>query len=177
MTSAEILLALRRHHGIIRDHPMNAEPWAFLEEFTIGTAFRCASRIDALVIQTGRPHTRIAYEVKVSRSDLVSELKNPYKRRNAELITNRWVLATPPGLVRGLEELPDNAGLVEIWPQGVKWLAEGITRECESPDYFVASLARRASRAEEKIRQSKSVEVQNRLFEEFVESQLIKEKE
>lgn len=171
MKSSEILLALRRHHGIMRNHPMNAEPWAFLEEFTIGTAFTCASRIDALAIQTGRPHTRIAYEVKVSRSDLVAELKNPYKRRSAELVTNRWVLATPPGLVRGLEELPENAGLVEIWPKGVRWIAKGVTHECKSPDYFVASLARRASRAEERIRQVKSAEVKNELFAEFLETQ------
>ena len=88
---------------------------------------------------------RIAYEVKVSRSDLMRELANPYKRSHAEKVCHRWVLATPPGLVR-MGELPDGAGLVEIHPQGVRWVEQGVRKDCESPDFFVASLARRASR-------------------------------
>jgi hypothetical protein len=117
--SIDILDALRKHHGVIRKWPQGTEPWAFLEEFTIGTAFRCSRRIDALAIRTGADLERIAYEVKVSRSDLVLELKNPWKRHFAEEVANRWVLATPPGLVRK-GELPEGAGLVELHPRGIR---------------------------------------------------------
>lgn len=156
LTSKEILLALKRHHGLFRSWPMNAEPWAFIEELQIGTAWQCLSRIDALAVKTGRSthklpngqivtNERIAYEVKVSRSDLIRELKNPWKRQAALSVAHRWVLATPPGLVRD-GELPEGAGLVEVHPRGVRWIAQGELTACESPEYFVASIARRATR-------------------------------
>lgn len=156
MKASEILTALRRHHGILRDWPMGVGPWALLEEFPIGVAFKCESRIDALAVRTGGDMERIAYEVKVSRSDLLKELKFPGKRFHAERVCNRWVLATPPGLVRP-GELPEGAGLVEIHTQGVRWIEQGTKTAAESPAYFVASLARRASRAEEQLRRSSLV--------------------
>jgi hypothetical protein len=150
MTSAEIIEALRRHHGLMRTWPMGTEPWAVIKEFKVGTGLRVESRIDALAVKMGYPHERIAYEVKVSRSDLLKELRNPAKRHHAETVANRWVLATPPGLMK-ISELPLGAGLVEIHNRGVRWVVHGIKHDCDAPPYFVASLARRASRAESKL--------------------------
>lgn len=158
LTSREILDALRKHHGLCRKYYNGAEPWAFVEEFMVATAFQNLSRIDALAVKLGRgtvesdtgrliTNERIAYEIKVSRSDLLRELASPYKRSHAENVCHRWVLATPPGLVRA-GELPYGAGLVEIHPRGVKWVEQGIRKDCESPDSFIASLARRATRNE-----------------------------
>lgn len=56
---------------------------------------------------------RVAYEVKVSRSDLLAELRRPQKRSLALELSNRFYFATPPGLVRP-GELPEECGLVEV---------------------------------------------------------------
>lgn len=156
MKSPDIIAALRRHHGVGAQHAMGAEPWAFLVEFKIGAAFQCDSRIDALAVRMGRPSgrppfERIAYEVKVSRSDLLRELASPAKRHHAESIAHRWVLATPVGLVRP-GELPEGAGLVEVTERGVRWRETGTVTTPTAPDHFIAALARRGSRAEEALR-------------------------
>lgn len=58
-------------------------------------------------------YRRVAYEIKVSRSDLLRELRKPGKRATALALTHQFFFATTPGLVhRG--ELPAECGLVEV---------------------------------------------------------------
>lgn len=54
-----------------------------------------------------------SFEVKVSRSDWLVELKQPLKRRMALAISNFFWLATPKGIIKP-EELPPQTGLIEI---------------------------------------------------------------
>ena len=66
-------------------------------------------RIDALMFEGGG--TRTAIEVKISRADFLRE--TDAKRRPWRKITNRFVYATPAGLLKP-EEIPDGCGLWEV---------------------------------------------------------------
>ncbi len=68
-----------------------------------------ARRIDGLLFDGGQ--SRTAIEVKISRSDYQRE--NDAKRRPWIAVTNRFVYATPAGLLRP-DEIPDGCGLWEV---------------------------------------------------------------
>ena len=65
---------------------------------------------DAIGWKNGGRHS-ILVEVKVSRSDFLSDKKKCHRRAGAGMGQQRWYL-TPPGLVRP-DELPDGWGLAE----------------------------------------------------------------
>ena len=66
-------------------------------------------RIDGLMLDGGG--TRTAIEVKISRSDFLRETEE--KRRPWRKITNRFIYATPAGLLKPAE-IPDGCGLWEV---------------------------------------------------------------
>ncbi|NCL73761.1 hypothetical protein [Rhodococcus sp. YH1] len=68
-----------------------------------------ARRIDGLLFNGGQ--IRTAIEVKISRADYQRE--NDAKRRPWIAVTNRFVYATPAGLLRP-DEIPDGCGLWEV---------------------------------------------------------------
>jgi hypothetical protein len=90
--------------------------WLFLRELRVGTGTRNGSlqRVDAFALNT-LPHLamkRVCYEVKTSRADFLTELKQPLKRRIGMRYSNEFYFVTPPGLVRS-GEVPVECGLVE----------------------------------------------------------------
>lgn len=89
---------------------------------------------------------RIAYEVKVTRADFLSELRKPEKRAFALSVSNEYYFVTPPGLVRP-SEIPPEAGLIEVTSSGVRVKRTAPFRETGQPPwYFVAALVRAATR-------------------------------
>lgn len=72
-------------------------------------------RIDGLMFDGNS--TRTAIEVKISRADFLRE--TDAKRRPWRKITNRFVYATPAGLLKP-EEIPDGCGLWEVDERGVR---------------------------------------------------------
>lgn len=103
--------------GIIESscHAQTSE-WLFFRELRVGTGRRNASaqRLDAFALNT-LPHLamkRICYEVKISRSDFLAELKHPLKRRLGMRYSNEFYFLTPPGLV-SISEIPAECGLIE----------------------------------------------------------------
>ena len=73
-----------------------------------------AQRLDAFALKT-LPHTamkRVCYEVKTSRADFLSELKQPLKRRIGVRYSNEFYFVTPAALVNAAE-IPAECGLVE----------------------------------------------------------------
>lgn len=149
INTADVLKALRKRH--------QPPAWVFVEELRIGTgwsgglwdfdgtAISAEQRIDAWAIHCwkSKKYRRVAYEVKVYRSDWLKELKNPRKRRAAMAISNYFYFAAPEGLIKP-EEVPDGCGLVEVRSDQLhvttiraKW------RETVKPTWpFIASLAR-----------------------------------
>lgn len=130
----EVVAGLERFHRG-RFPSAHQGGWALFSEFRCGTGFRDHQRRayklagdpgdDGLI----NPETRIdlyavnlwpskgchllAYEVKVSRSDFLSELKHPEKRAQALRISTEFYFATPQGLVQP-DEIPEECGLVEV---------------------------------------------------------------
>lgn len=152
MTAKDIIKALRKRHGI------NGREWAFFEELRAGTGYRSREkkinpeqRFDAWVINLypSKNHHTIAYEVKVSRSDFLNEIKNPSKRKTAMLYSNEFYFVTPKGLVKA-SEIPEGCGLIEVDDKlNTRVVVKAEVRpEAELNWNFFASVARRAARAE-----------------------------
>lgn len=102
----------------IIERAMHASPseWLFFRELRLGTGRRNggAQRLDGFALNT-LPHTamrRICYEVKTSRGDFLSELKQPLKRRIGMRYSNEFYFVTPAALVN-VGEIPADCGLVE----------------------------------------------------------------
>jgi hypothetical protein len=96
-------------------HAVRSE-WLFWRELRVGTGRRNgnAQRVDAFALNT-LPHQamkRICYEVKTSRADFLTELKNPLKRRIGMRYSNEFYFVTSGGLVKE-SEIPAECGLIE----------------------------------------------------------------
>ena len=160
-TADHILAALKERHS--------GREWAFFPELRLGTGYGvdAEQRIDAYVVGMWKDLIRIAYEIKVSRSDFLHEIKHPNKARRALAFSNRYFFATPVGLVKP-EELPPWAGLIEVmgnpeYTTANHWHAKYLCnkvidaplRESIRPTWrFVAALSRRIVREEAKCQET-----------------------
>lgn len=110
LTAKAILAILRQYH-------QPADRWLFLTELrpSPGFTLRDDRRIDAWAMHTypSEHFDRVAYEVKVSRSDFLNELKQPRKRRVGLQHSNSFYFIAPPGIAR-IEEIPPECGLIEV---------------------------------------------------------------
>lgn len=113
MKTEEVREALKSRHSQDRG-------WVWLEEpFNIDfLALAChgqyGQRDRALALAT---HPWVGYEIKVSRSDFLHELKKPEKRAWAVAITHEFYFCAPKGLIKP-SEVPGDCGLVEVHPTG-----------------------------------------------------------
>lgn len=111
MTSADKI-----DKALARRHPSG--PWLCFRELRLGSGYRgiSGSRLDfyALATAPSAGCRAVAYEIKVSRSDFLRDVKAPLKQKGARLYSNEFYYATPRGLVKP-EEIPDWAGLIECW--------------------------------------------------------------
>lgn len=133
------------------------DEWAFFKELRLATGWNYGARdgingeqrMDAFAFNTwpSKKHRRIAFEVKVSRGDFLSEIKDPSKRASAMLVSNQFFFVCPLGLVKK-EEIPEDCGLIEIKPTGGrKFTVKAPHREISDPPMrFISSLLRAASR-------------------------------
>lgn len=148
MKASDIVATLTRFY--MRRNKPNLESWVVFPELYEGTRYGYRQRIDlwAMCLWQSLGMDRISYEIKVSRSDLLAELRNPRKREFALSVSNRFYFATPPRLM-SLPEVPPEAGLVECWPDGKVHFRKGAPRRELSPSIdmqFAASVFRRAFR-------------------------------
>lgn len=100
-TTLALLEALRRRYN-----GLDGE-WLFYRE---------AWRIDAFAVRcwsAGIGHRRIAFEVKASRGDFLSEMRKPEKRARALELSHQFFFVTPRELVRK-EEVPEECGLMWV---------------------------------------------------------------
>lgn len=151
MDASEVVALLRdRHYG---------DGWVLFPELRVGTGFGkdAEPRLDLWAIRVWGPATanymRVAYEIKVSRSDFLSEIKKPAKRRHAILFSNEFWFVAPAGVAKA-EEIPTECGFIEIRPgetpyQRLKIVVPAPFRESIRPTWrFVAAIARRTLRGE-----------------------------
>jgi len=56
----------------------------------------------------------VGFEIKVSRSDLLNELKHPEKADEIGKFCDTWVLVVPKGLIKDSDEIPTYWGILEV---------------------------------------------------------------
>lgn len=97
--------------------------WSFAEELSLVPGFS-SRRADAVAMNnwtSGKFACAIfGFEVKVSRSDFLHELKQPRKRAETYLGVDGLFLAVPAGLVRD-EEVPVDMGIVTVSDAGARF--------------------------------------------------------
>lgn len=100
MTAEEVKSALRRRFNQ-NGSPQMPTPWTCIEEFmSIDLWCLAAWTKPAPASPKCQTYPRIAIEVKVSRSDLKSELYKPSKRAKAWAFSDQFYIATPTGLLK-----------------------------------------------------------------------------
>ena len=105
------------------------------------------------------------YEIKVSRSDWLSEMNAPEKSQAVSQFCDRWYLVSPKGVL-GIDELPKTWGHIVATEDKLRTAIKAPKRETEGVDrYFMASLMRSIVRKysdhklmEEKIRKAREDE-------------------
>ncbi len=108
MIAETILKLLKERHAV--DH-------VYVEELRGGSGYGGDNerRMDAWAMHhhPSKGNKRTAYEVKVSRSDFLRDIKDPLKHRPALRFSNEFFFVAPAGMIKA-EELPLYAGLMEV---------------------------------------------------------------
>lgn len=153
MKAKDVVEALRKRH--------EKREWAFFPELRVGTGYQTRrlakqginpeQRLDAFAMNLypSKKHMRITYEIKVSRSDFLHEIKNPMKRKQGLELSNEFYFVTPVGLVKP-EEIPAECGLIEVYANlSSRIKVRAPHREGTEPSWnFIASIARRVQKDE-----------------------------
>lgn len=116
LTAEDVKAALRRRHPAFEPGYMGVGRWTCIEEW---------QNVDLLALDSWQAGEVIGYEVKVSRSDMRSELLDPSKRAAAVAMCTRFYFAVPAGMLTDEErayEEPD-------WEPG-----DFEREECTNPD-------------------------------------------
>ncbi len=90
----------------------------------------------------------IGFEVKVNRSDWLSELKNPEKAESMVVHCNEWYVVAPEDVIKP-EEVPPNWGYYLATKRGLKLVKEAVyNTELNGPvdRVFIMSVVRNISR-------------------------------
>lgn len=162
-TSEESVITCEDVRECLRYRYGGRADWIFLEELRSGTGYdRLANGyMDGFAMNCypSKGFERIAFEIKVNKSDFYREIKKPMKRKVALLYSNRFYFVTPPGLLKP-DQIPPECGLLELsehipseWelrrPVGkhrkhdLKYAVEAPWRDTPPPSWsLVASMAR-----------------------------------
>lgn len=144
VTSAQIKVAIRSHFSA--GHKV-------LFEVSNDTGAKIRTYADAVAVgiwpSTG--HEVHGFEIKVSRSDFLAEMKNPAKSLPIYKHCHRWSLVCPAGMV-DKDELPATWGLFAYKGEGLRKVktAPLLQPEPLSPG-FMAAIIRRAGEADDQL--------------------------
>lgn len=121
--------------------------WALIPDVASGTGASARRRADAIAMNLwpSRGLEVRGFEIKVSRSDLGRELKQPEKAETISRYCHTWWIAAPAGLVNQ-DALPLGWGLVEVNGKGVRTKRAALPREdvAQPTRHFTAALIRAA---------------------------------
>lgn len=124
-----------------------APEYAFFTEVANGTGARQAGFADGLAygLYPSTGHPIHGFEIKVSRSDWLRELKKPAKAGHVMQYCDKWWLVAPKGVAH-LEEIPKAWGFFEIINDRfyTRKHAPDLTPQPLSPS-FIAAMLRRAT--------------------------------
>ena len=134
-------------------HKHQAPEWATFAELANATG-GARRYIDfyAMNLWPSSKHKKIAYEIKVSRSDFMRELDRPAKRAFSEQVANECYFAMQVGIIKALDEIPEGWGLIEATKGGMRIKKRAQYREIEPlSEGFLMAIARRTSDPKPKL--------------------------
>lgn len=138
-TAADVRTALRVRFA--------APAFAMFEEVGNSTGFRTSRHADAVAIGIwpSRGYTIEGVEIKVSRSDWLSELKNPKKADEIAKYCDRWWVAVGDDSIVKEGELPPTWGLLVLRGEKLVQSTQAPMLKPEpAPRAFLAAILRRA---------------------------------
>lgn len=133
---------------VLQSNRHSRDCWMWYEDLRTGTGYgeSCEQSIDVWTMSAWPSHNyeRIAYEIKVSRSDFLREIKQPNKRALALLYSNKFYFVAPQGILKPAD-MPPEAGLVEIQEGRAFVTVSAPWRDTPPPSWrFLASVARQS---------------------------------
>lgn len=154
----DLVLLLRNRY---QTDKQGYNPCVVLEEVPNGTGMFQSRWIDVAVFQmwATKGLSRSAFEVKVSRSDFLSELQHPEKYLWCKECFHFFWFVAPKDIIQ-LEELPDGAGW--MYPRGNKLYIARQAKHNANPkidDHLLAGFMRAAHKGIEKSKQLNLEEV------------------
>lgn len=89
--------------------------YAFFTEVASGTGAQMGGYADAVAysLYPSMQHEIHGFEIKISRSDFLSEMKKPEKAAQTMQFCDRWWLVAPKGVAHK-DELPKSWGFYEV---------------------------------------------------------------
>ncbi len=138
--SGKMLNALKNKYAL--------DEWAFIEEVSVSTGYT-PQRIDGYAINCWpmNKYRTIAFEIKASRGDFLSEIKKPAKRLQGMAISNQFYFVAPWGMIKK-DEIPEDCGLLEYRdPSDLITTKRAPITDADPPSWWLlASIARRYAR-------------------------------
>lgn len=129
-----------------------APEWALMEEVapSTGGGTRYADAV-AVNLWQSRGHAVHGFEIKVSRSDWLRELKQPEKAESVYVYCDHWWIVAPRGVVKD-GELPPTWGLLELRTNCLSPVVNAPKLDALAPTRgFFASLMRRGHESLESV--------------------------
>lgn len=146
MKSGELLQLLSKHY--------TPPTRAFIPEFRCGTGWSRDTRADAIAMElwpSAKEGLEITgFELKISRSDWLRELKNPYKASPVKQFCDKWYLVVSDlKIITYADELPAGWGLMYAENGEIRTMIEAPKLPAIPCDRsFIAALFRRATRVD-----------------------------
>ena len=143
-TSEELIELLRKRFG-------DKQRYALFEQVANGTGWQARSWIDALLLCLWPSDglRRVAFEIKVSRSDFLAELKNFKKNEWAREMCHEFWFVAPSNVIKE-EELPEGCGWMRPHGNTLAIVRHAQRTKAEGGDELIASIARSMQRERDK---------------------------
>ena len=140
-------------------------------EVSDGTGAEVSRRADAVSFELWPSNNYIitGYEIKVSRSDWLSEMKQPEKSIAISQYCDHWYLVAPQGVL-GIEELPNGWGYIQASEKSLRTKIKAPKRETvDIKKQFVASLLRKCidKYSDKSLFNEKISSIKKELIEEY----------
>ena len=136
MNADDVYAAIRQRHKLPQ--------WVLLRELRLNCGF-APQRIDAWAMNChpSKGLCRIAYEIKVSRSDFRIEKLDPQKRKAAMQVADFFYFAAPRGLIAPMD-VPEDCGLLAVYETGRSQILKRAPRiDAKGPHWWFVAAALR----------------------------------
>lgn len=156
MTEDDVVIILYEHFKKYGDDV------ACFNHLRLGTGWISEQTMDfwAMYLTPSTKFRTIGFEIKVSRSDFLKEIRDPDKRVMAMTLCDEFYFVTPKDLLTR-DEIPKNCGLWEIDDQKVMEVVRGpyyckTSAKLVCPSWpFLASVLRRQATADWRVREGR----------------------